>query len=398
MDPDLQAQELETVLSEDISAVCAREAGSFDRIIADFGSRFVLFGAGALGRTSLGLLLQDGLRPLAFSDNNPALWNTEIAGIPVRSPVETASRHADDAAFFVTIWSEGRSFAEARAGLDALGCKHVFPVAPIRWKYPADLLPFLCQDLPHKVYEQADQVRAAYRLWADRRSREEYLAQVRDRALGDPSELGSPTPETSYFPESLFRVRTDETFIDCGASDGDTIRELTPRCGGRFRRILALEPDPERFEALQRYAGSLPDAAASRISLRRCAVSSHRGSLQFDVARTALSASGGTAVDAIPLDELTAGLTPTFVKMDIEGAEFEALQGARRVISESRPLLAVCLYHRQDDLWRIPLLIHSLYPGYTHFLRAHAADGWQTVGYAVPRERLEDPGVGAAED
>ena len=99
------------------------------------------------------------------------------------------------------------------------------------------------------------------------------------------------------------------------------------------------------------------------------------------------------SLSAAPLDELAAGLSPhfapSFIKMDIEGAEGAALEGARRLIARHRPILAICLYHRQSDLWRIPLLIESICPGYRHYLRAHETDGWQTVGYAVPPERLK---------
>jgi hypothetical protein len=74
--------------------------------------------------------------------------------------------------------------------------------------------------------------------------------------------------------------------------------------------------------------------------------------------------------------------------MDIEGAEVEALNGARNLIARHHPILSICLYHRQSDLWRIPLIIHSMYPGYCFYLRSHEEDGWQTVAYAVPPERL----------
>jgi len=74
--------------------------------------------------------------------------------------------------------------------------------------------------------------------------------------------------------------------------------------------------------------------------------------------------------------------------MDIEGAEFDALRGARKVIERDRPLLAICVYHTQDDIWRIPLLIHEMVPGHHLFLRAYEGDGFQTVVYAIPPWRL----------
>ena len=74
--------------------------------------------------------------------------------------------------------------------------------------------------------------------------------------------------------------------------------------------------------------------------------------------------------------------------MDIEGAELDALEGARRSIQTHRPILSICVYHKQDDLWRIPLFIHALVEDYRLFLRPHEVDGKELVCYAVPLNRL----------
>jgi hypothetical protein len=74
--------------------------------------------------------------------------------------------------------------------------------------------------------------------------------------------------------------------------------------------------------------------------------------------------------------------------MDIEGAEYDALRGGVNVIRRDRPILAICVYHTQSDIWRIPLLVHSMVPEYKLYLRAYEGDGFQTVMYAVPSERI----------
>jgi hypothetical protein len=76
--------------------------------------------------------------------------------------------------------------------------------------------------------------------------------------------------------------------------------------------------------------------------------------------------------------------------MDIEGAEHDALVGARPAIERDAPILAVCVYHSQNDLWRLPLLMKAMVPGYRMFLRCHEGDGWQTVAYAVPPGRVRE--------
>jgi hypothetical protein len=76
--------------------------------------------------------------------------------------------------------------------------------------------------------------------------------------------------------------------------------------------------------------------------------------------------------------------------MDIEGAEYGALQGAAGLIRANSPILAICLYHDPQDFWRIPLLMSELAPEAQLFLRPYAADGFELVCYAVPPARLLD--------
>jgi hypothetical protein len=74
--------------------------------------------------------------------------------------------------------------------------------------------------------------------------------------------------------------------------------------------------------------------------------------------------------------------------MDIEGAELEALWGARRILEENSPVLAICAYHTSDHLWQIPLLIHAIQPDYRLFFRRYAEGAFEIVWYAVPPERV----------
>ena len=97
------------------------------------------------------------------------------------------------------------------------------------------------------------------------------------------------------------------------------------------------------------------------------------------------------ALTCVTLDENLGDIhtMPTYIKMDIEGSELDALAGARNIIKKEMPILTICLYHRYDDLWRIPLFIHSLADDYRLFLRPHEIEGWQLVCYAVPNHRLK---------
>jgi hypothetical protein len=82
------------------------------------------------------------------------------------------------------------------------------------------------------------------------------------------------------------------------------------------------------------------------------------------------------------------GSPPTFIKMDIEGAESVALTGAGTGIRHGRPVLAISAYHKQADLWELPRQVHDMAPDHRLYLRPHAGEGFDTVLYAIPPERL----------
>ena len=109
-------------------------------------------------------------------------------------------------------------------------------------------------------------------------------------------------------------------------------------------------------------------------------------------------------IQCVSLDEAIMRFRPTLIKMDVEGAEYDALLGARKIITRYKPGLAICLYHRPEHLWQIPLLQQLFGEGKTIFdpatpgdldssrtnnsyrlyLRLHAFNGWELVAYAIP--------------
>ena len=91
----------------------------------------------------------------------------------------------------------------------------------------------------------------------------------------------------------------------------------------------------------------------------------------------------GDKVQVVTLDDYVYDEKPTFIKMDIEGAEMEALIGARRIIQTYKPKLAVCLYHKPQDLFEIPIYIKSLNEDYRLYIRQYANSRYETVCYAL---------------
>lgn len=92
---------------------------------------------------------------------------------------------------------------------------------------------------------------------------------------------------------------------------------------------------------------------------------------------------GEYVIDVVALDEIVYDKRPTFIKMDIEGAEQEALGGCERILKEFKPKLAVCVYHKPEDLFEIPIFIKKANPKYQLFLRQYANSRTETVLYAL---------------
>ena len=383
-------EELEALLAEGIDAAIQRETDSFDQL-APFGTLFVLFGAGRLGRRVLAGLRGYGIEPLAFCDNDQRLWGTAVDGLLVLSPENAVRDFGDDASFVVTVWGAlGKDRMRDRlAQLRALGCRNALPFLPLAWKYPAGVLPHYGADLPRHVHEAADDVRAAFDLWSDDASRAEYVAQVRWRLLGDFDALGPPANHPIYFPRDLCGMGSNEVFVDCGAFDGDTARLFARETDAKFKKIFAFEPDPVSFEKLLATLRDLPGARPDNVAAFCCATGARNERLRFIASGTAMSAvgDGDLEVDARTLDETLTGAKPTYVKMDIEGSEPEALAGARKIVAEHSPVLAISCYHRQDHLWKIPLQIASLNPNYRFHLRPHDLEMWDLICYAIPPGR-----------
>jgi FkbM family methyltransferase len=386
--------ELDALLSQDPAAMREEERGAFDRIAA--GRPIVLMGAGGLGRRALAGLRRHGVTPLAFADNATARHGTMIDGIPVMPPADAARRFGDSAVFVVTIWGANspHRFAHSRDQLRALGCGVVASFPPLFWKYADDLLPFYLQDLPSRLLAERDEVARGFDLWSDEASRAEYVAQVRFRLNADFDGLPHPVRHAQYFPDDLFVWRDDEWIVDAGAYDGDTVRTIAALHGDHFAHLLAVEPDPSNFAKLQATVAGLPAAVRAKISCRHVAVAAAPATLHLDATGTASSATmatpgaGTVAVEADTIDSMTAGERPTFIKLDIEGFEIDALHGARDTIGAHAPIVAVCVYHVQDHLWRIPRLLRAWRDDYAFFLRPHNEEGWDLVCYAVPRARL----------
>lgn len=374
-------ERLQKLLEQDSISCREWERTAFD-VMTEAKPGLVLFGAGGLGRKVLTALRADGIEPLGFIDNK--LAGHVIEGVQVYTPAQAAEKWRSSASFVITIWASWADTVKQQIqSLRSLGCESVLSCIPLLWKYPA-LLPHVQIDLPSKALEQKDDILRAMNLWADEPSRKEYVAQLQWRLQGNFDSLGDPFPN-QYWQRDLIRLPIDAVFADAGAFDGDTFAGFVEFTGGHFRKAFLFEPDRKNVEAIVNRLSTMTEQMRSRVQIIDSAVAEKEYDISFSGGAGLSSAPGpgSEVVHCVSLDQALTE-TPSFIKYDIEGFELLGLEGARRVISETTPNLAVCAYHTQSHLWQIPLFIHSINPNYKYYLRPHGQI-WETVCYAIPK-------------
>jgi FkbM family methyltransferase len=363
-----------TALAEPITADPIGAAMRSTQAAPSLRGPIVLYGAGQLGRWTAQAMR--GAGPFCFCDSNPKLWHTEIEGVPVL-PIQDVP---NDALFVVTIYTGAKVRKQLRDQGQRVVSFAEFYRASLLGQ-PAVAVPYGSIDSPEAIRAHESEIRDAYGLWADSWSKAEYLAQVRYRiSLEEPTIPSLPPAEMYFPPEQPFAER--ECFVDGGAFDGDTVKAFLQRREGRRDRIIAIEPDPANADKL---CTSLHGQSYRVI---HAAIGDKVGSMRFDATGTAgsrLSPDGKICVAVTTLDEALEHEKPTRIKLDIEGAEVRALEGARKILARDKPMLAVCLYHAPEHLWEVPRLLKSIVPDYDLYLRRYSDDCWETVCYAVAR-------------
>jgi FkbM family methyltransferase len=169
----------------------------------------------------------------------------------------------------------------------------------------------------------------------------------------------------------------EEVFVDAGCFDFATSLNFIKWCGGKYKKIIAFEPDPIQYPICVENSKNINNAVIYPYGLWN-----EKATLSFDDTGCITNDLKENIVEikTVKLDDILNGEKATFIKMDIEGAELNALKGAKQTILKYRPKLAICVYHKPEDIWEIPAYILSLRNDYKFYLRHYWYD---TVLYAI---------------
>lgn len=232
----------------------------------------------------------------------------------------------------------------------------------IKWIYDN-----LSDDLSKEIYKTCLTFRT---------TREKYLRKIKRK------------PEEQYFSEDVITLNDNEYFVDCGAYIGDTLEIFMKKVHNKYGAYYAFEPDDDNWKQLIKNVKRYAD---DRIHTFKLGISDVDGEVRFDGcdgtnSGAAISEKGESIIKVNTIDNVLKDKTVTFIKMDIEGAETAAINGAWHTIVAQRPKLAICIYHSCQDMVEIPYTLMNSLTNYKFYIRHYNIDKIETVFYAIPDE------------
>lgn len=230
--------------------------------------------------------------------------------------------------------------------------------------------------------ENQEKIQQVYDSLADDYSRKVYANIINFKISGKIEYLSAVTTAKAEIYKKIIKPGLNEVYVDLGAYNGDTIREVMEFTRGKYASVYALEPDKKNFKKLAKFIDGMKHVyaynAAAWCTDTQLPFSSKAGR------QSSISAAAETLVEARSVDSILAGKPATIIKMDVEGFEREAIWGASQTISHYAPRLMVSLYHRNEDIFELPLLIKKLNPAYKLYIRHQLyIPAWETNLYTT---------------
>ena len=282
----------------------------------------------------------------------------------------------------VILWVSTGSPLEVKRGLDEMGFRNVSYLA--FYKYSAfDLLhpPFII-DFEEDFKNNSHRYARVYDALADEKSKDIFTKVLNFKITFDYKFMEGFTNnhEEQYFDKELLPPIKDMRFVDGGGYVGDTAAEVVKNYPD-FKKIYLVEPIPENIRIAKRELGGYEN-----IEFLTCGISNKKETLYFNEEKSfsTIYGQGAQSVEVDALDNIIKEKVD-YIKLDIEGAEQDAIRGAKETIQKYKPVLAICVYHKAEDWYKIPEMVLEIRSDYDVYLRHYMEGIFETVMYFIPR-------------
>jgi len=285
----------------------------------------------------------------------------------------------------IILWTSTGSPLEVKRSLDKRGFKHISYLA--FYKYSAfDLLhpPFIT-DFEDDYKNNQERYNCVYDLLSDAKSKEVFEKVINFKMTFDYKFMEGFTNnhEEQYFDKELIPEIKEISFVDGGGYVGDTASEVIKNYPD-FKKIYLIEPIAENIRIAKRELGSFKN-----IEFLTCGISNKKTTLYFNEEKSfsTIYGKGTNSVEVDTIDNLVSEKVD-YIKLDIEGAEQEAIDGAKETIQKYKPILAICVYHKAEDWYKIPQKVLEIESNYSVYLRHYMEGIFETVMYFIPQDEI----------
>ena len=342
----------------------------------------VLWGAGELSWYITSYLRYHDMEPACMCDNNAAKNGTLHLGFQVYNYDALKEKFAQQGGKYHIIVSTGPQYKDAIFSQLA-AAQEKNPVWYLRgYEVCGEKITY------QYVRQHLQQFEEAYSSLSDELSKKVFVNVLNAKLSGDFSLYNAVMSGTEYFDEEIVKLKDDEIFLDIGAYKGKDIVEFTRRTGGKYDGIIALEPDRKTLTILQE---TLTCHGIKNVEVHVKGAWNKHAFLYFHdgregssrVSETTDTAFPSTSIEVDTIENVLNGRRVTYISMDIEGAEHNAILGAEETIKRWKPKMAVCVYHKREDLFDLLLLLKSFVPQYKFYMRHYSDNQTETVLYAI---------------
>ncbi|GHV38932.1 hypothetical protein FACS1894187_18320 [Synergistales bacterium] len=372
----------ETLLKQNLQELTFRSTDALADKIKSFPSDVLIYGAGGGGGVTLRLLRDYSVEPTAFIDRNAERIGSKD-GLPVYHPSSSSVSESvkKKAVVLLAITLRKKEREQIMNDLRAWGYVNILDAQEL------NAMAVNFSDNASTWEQNINNASRTLELMADEESMETFTSGILAHASRDYDACFETDEESQYFLKKVPFSKGFSRFVDCGAYTGDTMRKWMTHCDAP-EAYVGFEPMLPVYEKLSQEAEHFTDKVKACL-LFPCAVGNQNtiSGLDDDSPGSASVTNDGVLkIPVVRIDDALKVFAPTFIKMDIEGAEIDALLGARNTITRYKPDLAICVYHAINHYWDIPLLLDSWNLGYKFYLRAHSSATMETVLYAVQED------------
>ncbi|MEG6520883.1 FkbM family methyltransferase [Desulfotomaculum sp. 1211_IL3151] len=334
---------------------------------------FVIYGSGNLGQILYSYLMKQGIKAEAFCDTFRSGID-KTTGIPLIVPEELNASYTNRIVVMGTSNHNAYYYDQIRVKLIETGFQGTV-ITPEQLLLPVYILETIQKEddpLPH-----IERYGVLWDCLSDDSSKRVLLDRIRHLLLWEA--MPHAPYDNQYFESGIVQLTESEVFVDCGFYAGDTAEEFIRRARGKYQHIYGFEPDSTSIAKC--------NLQSDRISITQKGVWSEDAILRFFPAAKAgaIVEDGDIEIAVTSLDTFFSNKQdiPTFIKMDVEGAEKQALLGAENIIKTHKPQLALCVYHKFEDLYELPCILKEFRTDYQFYLRHYSESYIETVLYAV---------------